>query len=172
MSWPPIRAVPSVGSRMPQSILITVVFPDPFGPRKPKIDPFPTENETWSTAVKAPKRFVNPSTSIIGSGINRESGKEGYLVKLLDSWIPGFQIYSLVSFHIWKVNIRRHSGAHTIVVAGQTDLHAEYLFDPVSDGLHVAWRKFGLSIDLFDHAIEIGMRKRVHTDADVLAQLD
>src|SRR5438445_1166756 len=89
MSWPPIRAVPSVGSRMPQSILITVVFPDPFGPRKPKIDPFPTENETWSTAVKAPKRFVNPSTSIIGSGINRESGnQEGYLVKLLVSWFP------------------------------------------------------------------------------------
>src|SRR6266446_4486544 len=38
----------------------------------------------------------------------------------LDSWL-------LDSFHIWKVNIRRHSGAETIVVARQTDLHAEYL---------------------------------------------
>src|SRR5581483_629584 len=41
-SWPPMRAVPSVGSRIPHSIRITVVFPEPFGPRNPKIDPFPT----------------------------------------------------------------------------------------------------------------------------------
>src|SRR5207248_8606526 len=101
MSWPPIRAVPSVGCRIPHSIRITVVFPEPFGPRKPKIDPFPTVNETWSTAVKAPKRFVTRFTSIIGSDINGESGnqetKNDYLVKLLDSWLPdlfiGFQIH-------------------------------------------------------------------------------
>src|SRR5215831_16499037 len=69
MSWPPIRAVPSVGCRIPHNIRITVVFPEPLGPRNPKIDPFPTVNERGSTAVKAPKRLVNPSTSIIGSGI-------------------------------------------------------------------------------------------------------
>ena len=46
---------------------IMVVFPEPFGPRNPKIDPFPTENETRSTAVNGPKRFVSLSTSIIGS---------------------------------------------------------------------------------------------------------
>src|SRR5438034_8848243 len=76
MSWPPICAVPSVGCRIPHSIRITVVFPEPFGPRKPKIDPFPTVNEIWSTAVKVPKRFVSPSTSIIGSDIrsNQEGG--------------------------------------------------------------------------------------------------
>src|SRR5215467_9211557 len=92
MSWPPIRAVPSVGSKIPHSIRIKVVLPEPFGPRKPKIDPFPTVNETWSTAVKVPKRFVNLSTSIIGSDIDRESGnQEGCPVKLLDSC---FQIYS------------------------------------------------------------------------------
>src|SRR5881392_2044206 len=102
-SWPPIRAVPSVGCRIPHSIRITVVFPEPFGPRKPKIDPFPTVNETRSTAVKAPKRFVSPFTSIIGSGINGESGnqetKNDYLVKLLDSRF----IHRLPdSFHIRK----------------------------------------------------------------------
>src|SRR5205085_3749850 len=67
MSWPPMRAVPSVGSRIPQSIRITVDLPEPFGPRKPKIDPLPTLNETWSTAVNVPKRFVRPSHSIIVS---------------------------------------------------------------------------------------------------------
>src|SRR5947207_15490415 len=80
MSWPPICAVPSVGCRIPQSIRITVVFPEPFGPRKPKIDPFPTVNEIWSTAVKVPKRFVSRFTLIIGSDIeinqeNRNVGK-------------------------------------------------------------------------------------------------
>ena len=63
------------------------------------------------------------------------------------------------SFHPWKVNVRRHSRAQTIVVAGQTNLHAEHLFDPVSDSLHIARRKFGLPIDLLDNAVEIGMRK-------------
>src|SRR5262245_23687425 len=62
-----MRAVPSVGSRIPHNIRIIVVFREPLGPRNPKIDPFPTENETWSTAVNVPKRFVSPSTSIIGS---------------------------------------------------------------------------------------------------------
>src|SRR5712671_6641387 len=82
MSWPPIRAVPLLGCRIPHNIRITVVFPEPFGPRKPKIDPFPTVNEIWSTAVKAPKRFVSPSTSIIGSDIeiNQESRKVDRLV--------------------------------------------------------------------------------------------
>jgi hypothetical protein len=56
-----------------------VVLPEPFGPRKPKIYPFPTVNEIWSTAVKVPKRFVSPSTSIIGSDIeiNQENRNVG-----------------------------------------------------------------------------------------------
>src|SRR5205807_3438629 len=66
-SCPPMRAVPSVGSRIPQSIRITVDLPEPFGPRNPKIDPLPTLNETWSTAVNVPKRLVRPSHSFIAS---------------------------------------------------------------------------------------------------------
>src|SRR5437899_424514 len=57
---------------MPHSIRITVDFPDPFGPRKPKIEPLATENETWSTAVKVPNRLVSFSQEIItsaGTGI-------------------------------------------------------------------------------------------------------
>src|SRR5205085_10265979 len=67
-----MRAVPSLGSRIPQSIRITVDFPEPFGPRNPKIDPLPTLNETSSTAVKVPKRLVKPSHSIIASDILRK----------------------------------------------------------------------------------------------------
>ncbi len=46
MSWPAIRAVPAVGSRMPQSIRMTVDLPEPFGPRNPKIEPRATEKLT------------------------------------------------------------------------------------------------------------------------------
>ena len=41
------------------SILIVVVFPAPFGPRKPKISPSRTRKETASTAVNVPKHFVS-----------------------------------------------------------------------------------------------------------------
>src|SRR4029450_11214925 len=76
------------------------------------------------------------------------------------------------SFHIWKINISRHSGAQVIVVAGQTNLHPEHLFDPVGDGLHVARGKLGLTIYLLDDAIEILARKQIDTDANALAQFD
>src|SRR4030095_10307599 len=90
---------------------------------------------------------------------------------------PGFLASRLIhrlsdSFHPRKVNVRRHSGAQTIIVARQTNLHAEYLFDSVSDSLHIARRKFGLPVDLLDNAVEIGVRKRIDTNADVLAEFD
>src|ERR1051325_6328267 len=69
-SWPPIRAVPSLGSRIPHNIRITVDLPEPLGPRNPKIDPLSTPKVTRSTAVKCPNRFVSPSRSIIRSGIS------------------------------------------------------------------------------------------------------
>jgi hypothetical protein len=43
---------------------IVVVLPLPFGPRKPKISPLGTSKSTASTAVKSPKRFVSPRTSM------------------------------------------------------------------------------------------------------------
>ena len=86
-------------------------------------------------------------------------------MKLLDSWIPD-------SFHIWKVNIRRHSGAQMIVIARQANFDPEHLFDPVCDGLHVARSELCLPVYLLDDAIEIRVRKRIDSNADVLAQLD
>ena len=37
--------------RMPVSILMTVLFPAPFGPMKPRISPFGTSKEMPSTAL-------------------------------------------------------------------------------------------------------------------------
>ena len=63
-SKPATQALPSVGWLKPVSIRIAVVLPAPLAPRKPKISPWRTLKEIWSTAVNVPKRLVSPSTSI------------------------------------------------------------------------------------------------------------
>src|SRR3954469_14629373 len=49
---------PEVGLMRPTSIRIVVVLPAPFGPRKPKISPRCSSNETLSTIVLSPMIFV------------------------------------------------------------------------------------------------------------------
>src|SRR5207237_9683860 len=122
------------------------------------------------------KRLVSLSTSIIASGIRKNAIRNtGTQEKKTGpgsiSLLPAFLIHSFNSlFYIRKINIRGHSGAQTIVVAGQTNLYAEHLFDPVRDGLHVARGKLCLSIYLLDNAVEIFARKRIDTDSTVLAE--
>ena len=105
-----------------------------------------------------------PSHSIIGSHRVNDSG-------------PAFSVHAIqirvfASFHIRKINIRGHSGAQSIVVIRQPDLHAEHLSDAVFNCLDVARRKFSLSIDLLDDAREIFARKRIDPDADLFAKFD
>src|SRR6201987_3523571 len=56
--------LPALGRVSPSSILIKVVLPAPFGPRKPNATPRGTFRLTPSTAARPPKRFVSPSVSI------------------------------------------------------------------------------------------------------------
>ncbi len=49
---------------------MVVLFPDPFGPRKPRISPRFTVSERWSTATKRPKRFTRSLASMIASGMS------------------------------------------------------------------------------------------------------
>src|SRR5262249_2590131 len=51
--------------RKPARMRRVVLFPAPFGPRKPTISPFWTLNDTSSTAVTAPYTFVRCEASII-----------------------------------------------------------------------------------------------------------
>ena len=51
----------------PRSVRSVVVLPEPFGPRKPVIVPRCTSKLRSSTAVTAPKRFVNPRTEMAGN---------------------------------------------------------------------------------------------------------
>ena len=55
--------LPAVGVNNPHSIRMVVDFPAPFGPRKPKISPFATFSETWSTATNDPNFFTRSSIS-------------------------------------------------------------------------------------------------------------
>jgi hypothetical protein len=47
----------------PSNIRNVVVFPAPFGPRKPVIVPGASANESESTASNEPNRFVNESAT-------------------------------------------------------------------------------------------------------------
>src|SRR3974390_1024360 len=64
-SKPATLAEPEVGGRKQVRTRIVVVFPAPFGPRKPTICPFSTSKEILSTATVRAYRFVRPSTLII-----------------------------------------------------------------------------------------------------------
>src|SRR2546427_13088226 len=64
-----MRIDPAVGVISPSSIWIVVVLPAPFGPKRPRISPGWISNDTPSTAVNSPNRFVRPRTSTIGSDI-------------------------------------------------------------------------------------------------------
>src|SRR6476661_4838105 len=64
-SNPATLAVPDVGGRKQVRTRMVVVFPAPFGPRKPTICPFSTSKEMLSTATVRAYRLDRPSTLII-----------------------------------------------------------------------------------------------------------
>src|SRR5436189_128523 len=111
--------------------------------------------------VRGGKRLVSLSTSIIGSGLFRSGWTSVSFAFIRACW----------SFHIRKINISGHSGAQVLVIAGQTNLNAEHLFDPVGDGLHVARREFGLAANLFDRSLKILTAERVNANAHRIAHL-
>ncbi len=58
---------PDVGLVRPRSMWMRVVFPAPLGPSTPRISPFLSSKETWSTARNFLKSLVRFSTSTTGS---------------------------------------------------------------------------------------------------------
>src|SRR5258708_37723831 len=64
-SKPATVAVPSVGGKKHVRMRIVVVFPAPFGPRKPTIWPFWTSNEMLLTAIFRAYLLVRHVTVII-----------------------------------------------------------------------------------------------------------
>src|SRR5262245_17543485 len=63
MSRPSKRMVPPLTGSTPDTQLMSVVLPEPFGPMSPKRSPARTDRVTPFSAVKPPKRLTSPSTS-------------------------------------------------------------------------------------------------------------
>src|SRR5262245_39778382 len=66
MSAPSKRIRPPSAARAPEMQLMRVVFPEPFGPMRPKRSPGFTSREMLLRAVKPPKRLTTPFTSSSG----------------------------------------------------------------------------------------------------------
>src|SRR5262245_20615653 len=66
MSWPSTPTVPALGVTMPQTMLINVVLPAPFGPSRAKISPRRIPRLTPFSACKPDAYvFVRPEISIM-----------------------------------------------------------------------------------------------------------
>ena len=63
-SNPEINAWPDVGFSRVVNIMMVVLFPAPFGPKRPKISPGLTEKEMPSTATASPNDFLSDLVSI------------------------------------------------------------------------------------------------------------
>src|SRR5258708_160223 len=152
-SRPSTKAEPLLSGKRPVSILMTVVFPLPLGPRKPKISPFSTRKLTSLTAVKLPKRLIRCSAEMAACG--RDC-----------AWVA---IVSALGFQF-------HIGGHASeVTAGgiiDANFYANDLVYALFAGLNIARQEFGLLVDLFDEAIESSIRKRIDANFGLLAKPD
>src|SRR5262245_6330222 len=119
MSKPLTTAVPDVGGSSVVIMRISVDFPAPFGPSRPKISPVSTENVTWLTAVKSPKVLTMSRTSMAGilklSTVNFQPSTSSEL--RVES-----SLFSLSTLKRQQ-HVRRHSNRETavLVVAPQAD---------------------------------------------------
>src|SRR6266567_3337187 len=152
-SKPSTWALPPLRGKRPVSILMTVVFPLPLGPRKPKISPFSTRKLTSLTAVKLPKRRTRCSA---------EMATSPFLCGVAaTALIPRFQ------FHIGS-----HTGKDAAGGIIDADFYANDLVDALLACLHIARQEFGLLVDLLDEAIEGGVWKRIDANFGFLANPD
>src|SRR5438045_4993693 len=152
-SRPSTLASPPLSGKRPVSVLMTVVFPLPLGPRKPKISPFWTRKLTSLTAVKLPKRRTRCSAEMATSPFACGA--------VATALIPRSQVH--VGSHACK------NMASGIIDA---NFYANDLVNALFASLHIARQEFSLLIDLLDDAIESSVRKRIDANFGFLANLD
>src|SRR5437879_1209026 len=132
---------------------MTVVFPLPLGPRKPKISPLWTRKLTSLTAIKLPKRRTRCSAEMASSPF--------VCGAVATASIPCFQ------FHI-----RGHAGKDPAGGIIDADFYANNLVNALFARLNIARQEFRLLIDLFYEAIKCSVRKRIHPNFGLLTNLD
>src|SRR6266403_3342882 len=152
-SRPSTRAEPPLSGKRPVSILMTVVFPLPLGPRKPKISPFSTRKLTSLTAVKLPKRRTRFCAEM--------------------AYSAGFFVTSAIgSISIFELHIGSHAGKHVAGGIIDANLRAKNLVHSFLPGLDVARQEFSLLVNLFEDPFENCFRKGVDSDFGLLAELE
>src|SRR5690349_13620466 len=132
---------------------MTVVFPLPLGPRKPKISPFWTRKLTSLTAVKLPKRRTRCSAEMASSPFVCGAAATASILR--------FQ------FHI-----RGHAGKDASGRIIDADFYANDLVNALFAGLNVARQEFRLLIDLFNYTIKSSVRKRIDANFRFLTNLN
>src|SRR6267143_6791204 len=152
-SRPSTKAEPPLSGKRPVSILMTVVFPLPLGPRNPKISPFSTRKLTSLTAVKLPKRLTRCSAEMAACG--RDC-----------AWV------AIVSALRFQFHIGGHAREDTAGGIIDANFYANDLVYALFAGLNIARQEFGLLVDLFDEAVESSVRKRIDANFGFLAKLD
>src|SRR5215813_8936216 len=113
---PSTVASPPLSGSKPVSILMTVVFPLPLGPRKPKISPLATSKLTPLTAVNFPNVRTRPRAEIAGS----VGGAPPFVlaVESLTGLASAFQFY-----------VRSHARQNMARGIVDADFHAKNLVD-------------------------------------------
>src|SRR5262245_34812475 len=136
-SMPSTTPRPLVSGRIPVSILITVVLPEPFGPRKPNISPGSTLKLTPSTAMTSPNlrtKFSAMIADIISPRVAQE------------------------------LHVGIDAGAQTVLGVLDAQLHSKHLVLTLLLGLDIARQKLRLLADLLDHRLECAVRVGVDLD--------
>src|SRR5438876_10165251 len=141
-SRPSTLASPPLSGKRPVSILMTVVFPLPLGPRKPKISPFWTRKLTSLTAVKLPKRRTRCSAEMATSPC--------VCGAVATASIPRFQ------FHVGG-----HAGKDAAGGIIDAAFYANELLNALFARLDIARQEFGWLLALFDDAIESCVRATI-----------
>src|SRR6266850_1435128 len=152
-SRPSTQADPPLSGKRPVSILMTVVFPLPLGPRKPKISPFSTRKLTSLTAAKLPKRLTRCSAAMAASA--------GFFV-----------MFAIGSISCFKFHVGSHAGKHVAAGIIDANLYAKNLVHAFLAGLDVARQEFSLLVDLFEDPFENSFWKRVDSDFGLLPDLE
>src|SRR5438874_4299377 len=152
-SRPSTWAEPPLRGNRPVSILMSVVFPLPFGPRKPKISPFSTRKVTSLTAVKLPNLRTRCSAEMAA-----RTGDCGSV--------------AIVSARRFKFHVRGHPGEHAARRVVDADFYPEDLMDAFLAGLYVAGKEFGLLIDLLHFSVKNGVGKGIDANFRLLPEPD
>src|SRR6267154_304943 len=148
-SMPSTSAVPPLSGRSPVSILMTVVFPLPLGPRKPKISPFPTRKLTSLFVLSSRRRHTRFCAEMAAS-----AGAGG--------------IVATASILRLQFHVGSHAGQHLAGWIADANLHPKNLVHAFLAGLDIARQEFSLLVDLFEDSFKDNLGKGVDSDFGLL----